>query len=60
MIEIRALKRDSSNQRIPLFPPFRAEAGMIRRRAGKSRRFPNSSVRFKWLGDMGVTGTSRK
>jgi len=26
MIEIRALKRDRSNQRNPLFTPFRAEA----------------------------------
>jgi hypothetical protein len=52
MIEIRALKRDGSNQRNPLFSPFRAEARMIRRSAGKSRRFPSSSscARFNCLG----------
>src|SRR5438094_8945934 len=59
MIEIRALKRDGSNQRNPLFPPSRAEAGTIRRGGGISRLPEARCDSRSWVG-VGITRTPRE
>src|SRR6184192_4017827 len=59
MIEIRALKRDGSNQRNPLFPPSRAEAGTIRRGGGISRLPEARCDSRSWVG-VGITRKPRE
>src|SRR5205823_3844508 len=58
MIEIRALKRDGSNQRNPLFPPSRAEARTIRRGGGISR-LPEARCDSRSRVGVGITSTPR-